>query len=147
MMKIESATAVRASEAPKASGVPGATFRLPNEAGSSAMQSTAGAAAARGLDALLALQEAGAAVDDPVLRDREARRHGRKVLDALAALQKALLGGGGERDALGHLSALLGGMPQATDPQLAALLGSVGLRARIELARHGLLDGGLPATG
>ncbi len=147
MMKIGSAAAMRASEAPKAAGVSGATFRLPDAAGNSAAQSPAGAAAARSLDALLALQEAGAAVDDPALRDRDARRHGSEVLDALAELQRALLGGGGERDALGQLSALLSRMPHADDPQLAALLGSVGLRVRIELARRGLPDGGVPATG
>jgi hypothetical protein len=81
------------------------------------------------LGGLLALQEAG---DGPV-RDRAARRRGRDLLAALAALQCDLLGGGPPR--LDHLAALAADVPDAADPALRAALSAVVVRARVTLAQ------------
>ena len=84
-------------------------------------------------DALLSLQEA--AYETP--RDRLARQHGRRVLDALVDLQRALLtalpGGRPDMDAL---ASLLRAAPVVDDPALGAVLAAIRLRARIELTRH-----------
>ncbi len=139
-MQIGTAAAIRATGTTRTgdAAASGASFQVP--AGSAA----AGGSAACGLpvcglDALLALQEA-AVAQDPATRDREARRHGRNLLEELAALQKSLLSGQAEGVALGRLVALLRAMPAAADPGLDAVLHSVGLRVRLELARRGLPD-------
>jgi hypothetical protein len=143
-MQIGPAATIRATDTPRPAdaAASGAAFRLPAEpAGASG--TAAAALPARGLDALLALQETAASTGDPATRDREARRHGRDLLEELAALQRALLSGaaGDAGDpALGRLGALLQSMPAATDPGLAAVLRAVSLRARLELARRGLPD-------
>ncbi len=92
----------------------------------------AATASVAGLDGMLALQEG----DRAGVRDREARRRGQAALAALAALQRALLGGQADPDALRTLLAMAEGEP-AEDPELARTLRAVGLRARIELARRG----------
>ena len=86
-----------------------------------------------GLDALLHLQE----FEDGTAKDRKAKRHGQSLLQALAELQRRLLGGGPLEEALARLSALVDTCPEAADPALAGLVGSIMLRARIELARRG----------
>ena len=141
-----SPAAFRATEAGRIADAAGAglSFRMPAESAGAGSSAAAASQPARGLDALLALQETAAAVQDPATRDREARRHGRDLLEELAALQKALLvGDGGEEAggrALARLVALLRSMPAAADPGLDGVLRSVGLRARLELARRGLPD-------
>jgi methionyl-tRNA formyltransferase len=95
--------------------------------------------------AILALQEhagqdAGPAAD---LADREARRHGQNLLEALAALQKELLAGGDPVLSLSRLSALAGMTMAAHDPALAHILASIRLRARLEILR--LARGSVPA--
>ena len=101
-------------------------------------------APAAALAGLLALQEAG----PEAVRDRAARRHGRAMLAALAGVQLALLAGADGGDGTGsggtapaaavleRLATLLDGMPPAEDPALAAVLGAVALRCRIEIARR-----------
>ena len=84
--------------------------------------------------ALLALQEEAVAVASPEVADREARRHGRALLEALAELQRALLANH-DGQALQRLLVLVDQEPQAADPVLARLVGAIRLRARIELAR------------
>lgn len=105
----------------------GGGFRLPKaEAGVTA--GIAGTAAV-GTSAMLALQE----LPDPQVADREARRRGQDLLEALAALQRALLGAGGaDADALARLA---DDIPQAADPALRAAVAAIALRARIEAAR------------
>ena len=79
---------------------------------------------------MLALQEqAGAEAGDG-----QARRHGQRLLAALAELQRSMLCGGGS-DTLEELSRLSGQEEQAVDPVLAAVIRSIRLRARLELAR------------
>ncbi|MBV8704221.1 MAG: hypothetical protein JO118_10975 [Acetobacteraceae bacterium] len=89
--------------------------------------------AAVSLPGLLALHEAG--VEAP--GDRAARRRGRDILAALAALQRGLLGGD-DGEALPALARLARDLPPAADPRLDAVLRAVALRARVELARRGL---------
>ena len=79
---------------------------------------------------MLALQEqAGAEAGDG-----QARRHGQRLLAALAELQRSMLCGGGS-DTLEELSRLSEQEEHAVDPVLAAVIRSIRLRARLELAR------------
>ena len=108
-------------------------FRL-NETSASGGATPATATTDVSLAGLLALQadEAGEA------RDRSARRRGRELLDALAALQRAMLAGEIGPDQLNELFALVVDVPDAADPRLRAAMEDVVLRARVELARHGV---------
>ncbi len=90
----------------------------------------AAAPAAVEFPSLLAMQEASS---EPA-KDRDARRHGKAMLDALARLQRALLGGGGV-DALESLANLVRATPQPDDPGLAAVQRAVLVRAAVELQR------------
>jgi hypothetical protein len=86
---------------------------------------------------MLALQEQ-AGLDGETaaaLADREARRHAQDILEALAALQKALLAGGSPSESLAHLTALAGMTPPLHDPALARILSSIRLRAQLEILR------------
>jgi hypothetical protein len=74
---------------------------------------------------------------DAVYADKEARRHGRALLQALAAMQVALLGpdqDGGEAEV--QLAQLAASAPQADDPVLRLILREIGVRAAVELARR-----------
>jgi hypothetical protein len=71
---------------------------------------------------------------DRVRADRQARRHGRAMLQALGALQVSLLAGG---DAASQaLADLASHIPDADDPVLRLILREIGVRAAVELARH-----------
>ncbi len=108
-----------------------AGFRLP--AASEALPGSRTSAPA-GLEGMLALQEREA----DAARDRGARRHGQSLLRELAALQRALLDGGGDAACLQRLAALGRATPDAADPGLAAIVRSLAVRAAVELARRGL---------
>jgi len=88
-----------------------------------------------GLAGMLALQEAEA----DMVGDRNARRHGLAVLEALRALQHGLLDASG--DAGQQVAALLR-LADATnvvaDAGLADVLAAIRLRAKIELLRRGV---------
>jgi hypothetical protein len=84
------------------------------------------------LDSLLALQQ----VDEPTEHDRVARRHGQALLAALGRLQRLLLEDGDQAAVLEQIRTLAEATPTAADPELAAALDLVVLRARIELARR-----------
>ena len=94
--------------------------------------------AARVVDAgaMLALQEeAGWDADHAgASSDREARRHGQEILEALAALQRDLLTGN-PAQGLSRLAILAEMAPGAHDPALARVLSSIRLRARLEILR------------
>jgi len=97
-----------------------------------------GAVPALALDSLLALQESmGEAVPDALERDRPAREHGCRLLAALNGLQRMVLGDGLSGPVLEQLRALADIEPAAADPALAATLGAIRLRVRVELARRG----------
>ncbi len=67
--------------------------------------------------------------------DREAKRQGQAMLDALTGLQLAQLG----RDpqtALAGLARLASNAPSASDPGLQAVLQAIAARVAVELARR-----------
>ena len=86
-----------------------------------------------GIDALLALQ----AVDDPLVSRRKALRRGASLVDALEGLQADLLAGQASEGRLNRLLALLGQPRDRVEPEIAALLADIELRARVELAKRG----------
>ena len=104
-------------------------FTLPDVDGGERAES-AGAAGAVEMPGLLMMQEAEA---EPVA-DRDARRHGKAMLDALSRLQRALLGGEGPA-ALESLANLVRATPAPADPRLAAVQRAVLVRAAVELQR------------
>lgn len=89
------------------------------------------------MDALLALQ--GVDEDDESLRRRRCVRRAETILDRLEALKVQLVTGGVPastlRDIVHGLQAQREGV---TDPNLAAILDEVDLRARVELAKLGI---------
>ena len=97
---------------------------------------TGGAARVADAGAMLALQEeVGWDADHTgASADREARRHGQEILEALAALQKDLLTGN-PAQGLSRLAVLAEMAPDAHDPALARILSSIRLRARLEILR------------
>lgn len=82
---------------------------------------------------LLALQESAPAGE----RDARARKRGEALLRSLSDLQLGLLDGSAAPAQLRALAALVPG-EEAADPALAMALAAIRLRARVELARHGL---------
>ena len=87
-----------------------------------------------GLHGLLALQEAvGTPRQQLAAQDQEALDQANGILVSLGRLQRARLGG--QTDDAGQISDALRRMPQASNPELAALLWAVRLRAEVELAR------------
>lgn len=80
---------------------------------------------------LIALQESMAAGE----RDREAHQRADQMLDELAALQRAMLGGAISPARLASLASLADHPGLAADPRLGELVAAVSLRAKVELAR------------
>ena len=70
-------------------------------------------------------------------QDREARRHGRALLQALAGLQRAALAGedGQAQAALATLANTVRDPHEADDPVLRLILREIAVRAAVELAR------------
>jgi hypothetical protein len=118
---------------------PGAVLQVADAAGSDATEAAPRAATSVGETAPVSLSVmlAAEALVRDATHDREARRRGRVVLAGLAALQRALLDGGAVAGTVERLARLIDDMPQAAEPWLAVLLGSIVLRARVELARLG----------
>lgn len=80
---------------------------------------------------LLALQ----AEEDETARNRRTQDRARAMLDALTALQSALLAGQADPGLLAHLTALASTPTEASDPRLAEIADWVALRANVMLAR------------
>jgi hypothetical protein len=118
----------------------GGAFAVPmSETGATAEAARLEGASAVMLGGMLGLQE-----DElPEVKDRRARRHGQAILQELARLQRALLGGTMEEGSLARLAALTEMVPEAADPSLGALVQSVALRAQIELARRNVPVAGM----
>ena len=115
----------------------GAGFAMP--AGGTAGPAAAGIGAAEAaplLGVMLALQEAGAGSVAERARDRAARRHAEAMLGELRTLQLEILGRAASGAALERLAGLARDLPEAADAGLAATLGWLAVRARIELARR-----------
>ncbi len=113
--------------------VAGGGFVVPEDAVATTLATPLGEATPVTLGAMLLAE----ALDGDALRDRAARRHGQVVLAGLTALQRVLLEGGDQALMLERLEGLIADMPEASDPRLAAVLGSIVLRERVELARLG----------
>jgi hypothetical protein len=107
-----------------------AAFTVPE--GSTLSNGVTEAAPAAALASMLVLQEMGGEAPE----DREARRHGHDLLDALAALQRAVLTGGDDAAALERLAGLAATVPHAADVRLAAMVSAIVVRAKVELARR-----------
>jgi hypothetical protein len=87
------------------------------------------------IDALLALQ----GVEDLTQRRKRAASRGRRALDALEEIRLKLLSGTLDQSSLLRLRAAVGGLTEASgDPRLDAVLGEIGLRVEVELAKAGL---------
>jgi hypothetical protein len=108
-------------------------FTVPGETTVSSPAATEAAPAAA-LASMLSLQELGG----DAAEDREARRHGHNLLEALAELQRALLIGNDDVGALQHLAELAAAVPRATDRRLAAIVSAIVVRVQVELARRHL---------
>ncbi len=129
------------SFSPRRSAAADTGFRIPSPpemADPAAMASARAAPSVTATSAMLALQEqTGSGADrEADSADREARRHGQKILEALAALQRALLTSVGSAESLAHLALLAEMAPTAHDPTLARLLSSIRLRAQLEIVRR-----------
>lgn len=110
---------------------PAGAFIMPAEDASAAAVGDAAPVAA--LDPTIALAEAEA---NAATRDRAAKRQGRALLDLLAALQRAMLAEGAEDALIEDLAARADALPAAADPELAAIVQAVRLRALVEVARR-----------
>lgn len=95
--------------------------------------STQPAAAASGIDALLALQS----IDDPLLGRKKAIRRGTALLDTLEQIKADVLIGQVSEGRLNQLMALIGQARERNLPGLDGVLDDIELRARVELAKFG----------
>jgi len=109
----------------------------PDMAAEAAEAAPSAVSASAGLSGLLALQS-GDLVDAgaDTIHDRTVRRRARDILDALAALQRAMLTDGPITAPLERLAILAQDGADAADPTLRATMDAIMLRARVELARH-----------
>lgn len=107
----------------------GGAFSLGGGTAPDAAAAAEGAAAVSAVG-LLALQEGAPAAE----RDARARRRGEAMLQGLASLQAALLGGRFDPALLAQLADLAEG-EAAADPALQAAVAGIALRLRVELAR------------
>jgi len=112
-------------------------FVIGDSAPATRAAATAPAAAAAGIDALLALQ----AVEDPLFRKKKAVRRGKALLDVLEDMKADLLLGRVSEGRLNQLLALIGQAREKSDPGLDALIDDIELRARVELAKLGRFPG------
>jgi hypothetical protein len=110
----------------------GSAFQVEEEAGTGEPEAAGPLSGASSVS--LSVMLAAEALDREPPRDQAARRQGHAVLAGLTTLQRALLEGGDQAAALERLTSLVADMPVAAEPRLAALLGAIVLRARVELA-------------
>lgn len=133
-MKVENRGAVQGLGAARKAQRNASGFVLPDGDGASEATAALPPPAAAGLSPLLALQEV--ASDRPGRRKAVARANA--LLDGLEALRLELMLGRVPRGRLEQIMVLLRGRREAVaDPQLAALLDEVELRAAVELAKLG----------
>jgi hypothetical protein len=112
-------------------GGEGFSISTSNASEAEATQSVAKAGPVTSLDSLLALQE---------VEERDARpfKRGEETLDLLDDIRHGLLMGGIPVAKLKALTSLIKSeRGQVSDPQLAAILDEIDLRAQVELAKYG----------
>lgn len=99
---------------------------------------TGAAQSIRGVDALLAVQEAGSSLGG---KKRKAVRRGNTMLDVLEEIRMDLLAGNVSDGRLQKLLELVREQPGETgNASLDGVLADIDLRARVELAKRGLDD-------
>ena len=108
-------------------------FAVAGDASPPVPNARSAAVAGIGLETMLALQ----AVDEAEEFDRAAYRRGAALLAALTHLQRIMLTAEDPALVLRALTELASDSPPPADPGLHAILRSVILRARVELARRG----------
>jgi hypothetical protein len=87
------------------------------------------------IDALMALQ----GVEDPTERKKRAVAKGKNALDVLDALKLGLLDGSVDGSTLARLKVASDGLTEETgDAGLDEILGEIGLRVAVELAKAGV---------
>jgi len=118
----------------RAGTVKGGFFLPSGEAATAGTAASAAPLRAASLAGMLTLQER---TGEPV-EDRQARRRGQDLLEALSRMQRAMLEDRQDQESLQTLAGLTADLPRATDPGLRRILQAIALRARVELARQGL---------
>jgi hypothetical protein len=113
-------------------GTPAWRGIIPGETEPRASGSVSGAAPSPALEGLLALQETIGEAE----ADRQAREHGRQLLDTLAVLQRTILLEGDPAVVLQQLAEMTAAEPAVADPALAFALRAIRLRVLVELARR-----------
>lgn len=113
----------------------GQTFQADGAEAPRQSATTTAAAPLRSLDALLALQ----AVGDPLTGRRKAVRRGNDVLDTLEDMKLDLLAGTIEPAKLRRLVVLVEDLERTGEGPLDAVLDDIELRAKVELAKRGLI--------
>ena len=97
--------------------------------------STTSLRAISSLDALIALQ----GVEDPTERRKRAVAKGRNALDVLEKLKLGLLDGDLDPSTLARLKVAADGLTEESgDPGLDQVMGEIGLRVAVELAKAGI---------
>ncbi|MBP0492750.1 flagellar assembly protein FliX [Pararoseomonas indoligenes] len=125
------------SQRPRAAARAGGAFRLPDAALSASEARESGPTASVAAVGFLVVQ----ATDEAAERDRRGAARARDLLKELSAMQAGLLRGVADPDGLARLAALAEG-ESPDDPMLADALAGIALRARVELARRGIMVAG-----
>ncbi len=138
-MKIGSAGPVKSvgnsRKTGKASSVGGDFSAFLSETDETAAPSVAAAAGVSGIEALLAAQTVGDALQDGG-KKRRAVSHGNDILDRLEDLRAAILTGAVSKSKLIELAQMLREKREAgLDDELNAILDDIELRAEVELAK------------
>lgn len=140
-MKVSGSKAAGTSGSPrkKATGASGGsgfadTMRsLDSSGGASGSGGVHSTGSVSALDALLALQQSGDALDSP---KKAAMLRAKSLLEQLEAVRDGLLSGQLSGDRLKQLVGLVDQQREAIDdPELSAVLDEIDMRARIELAK------------
>lgn len=87
------------------------------------------------LDGLMALQ----GIESPTERKKRAVAKGRRALDVLDDLKLGLLDGSVDQSTMARLKVAADGLAEETgDPGLDAVMGEIGLRVAVEIAKAGI---------
>ena len=112
----------------------GPAFHIDEGGGPQRAAAATSAAPPTGVAGLLALQ----AAEDPALKKKKQIRRAGALLDTLEEIKADLLVGRASEERLNQLMVLVGEARERADPRLDALLDDIELRARVELAKHGV---------
>ena len=133
-MRVSGTGAAKAATAKRKSqgNTAGEVFKLPEDSAASGPATVAGAGPLAAIDALLAVQE----TDDATSRKSAGLKYGGSILDLLDQVRLALLTGGLPQSALERLTQMVETRKDSfSDPNLAAILDEIDLRARVEIAK------------